>query len=224
MPIQAYGPWQGTYTMYMCHRCLRQHTVSAVGPSHPAAIGHKNFLTRRALDGHKILIIITISSFYNVDLLHSIFSNCCMLWCQEQGPMKAVGRHRLSWLTDFLPGEGRKTGGSWNHWGFRSRTMDSWQTISFWIERGLPTNTGGCHWMLVGSWRVLINLFAWVLINHLNDIFKTLHRNSIYYSMLRKCLRKALRESWNPIWITQSYMIHAILYDSRKTTWIKLLP
>ena len=38
--------------------------------------------------------------------------------------------------------EGRQTGGSRNHRGFRSQTMDSWQTISFWIERGLPYQ----HW------------------------------------------------------------------------------
>ncbi len=81
MANQAHGLWGRTYTAYMCRYCCRWCSALAVQPSRPATIEHDNLLTRCAQNGHNNSNNNFFSSFNNVDLLHSMFADCCMHFC-----------------------------------------------------------------------------------------------------------------------------------------------
>ncbi len=59
-------------------------------------------LTQRALIVILLVINTVFSSFNNVDLSHIMLVDCCMLCCQECGPIAAVWRRRPSWWSIWL--------------------------------------------------------------------------------------------------------------------------
>ena len=83
--------------------------------------------------------------------------------------------------------------------GSEFQTMDSWQTISFWIERSTCRRVS----LINLRWSASKSFSVWY--------FQTLLRN--YYTW---CLRKA---QWL-IWLT--YVSHVILRESSYLTWVKL--
>jgi len=68
--------------------------------SHPPPTTHLSLLfsrCRRRRDSILIVIIICFSSFNDIDMSHIMLVDCCMLCCQESGPIAAVWGQRPPW-------------------------------------------------------------------------------------------------------------------------------
>ena len=97
------GGWHGNhvhnsleeaYTTCMCGRHCPWCSASVVRPLQPTMILRTDSLTRHDVIGHKNSSNENFSSFNDYPLLHSIV-DCCMLCCQEWGPMVAVWWRQL---------------------------------------------------------------------------------------------------------------------------------
>jgi hypothetical protein len=96
----AHPSLQGVYLRLV----FRQRWMALQTPLFQQAPGGAIFPTSLLLMHSENIVVIVLviniflSSFNNVDLLHSMLADCCMPWRQEWGTMAAVGGRRLPWL------------------------------------------------------------------------------------------------------------------------------